>query len=328
MHMLIKHFVRKLVWIIFGLWLCGLLATARAETYQLTDGTSLTGDVISFNDDGIVFRTGDDKYTDRILWTKFSQDALKLLAKNPKLRPYAEPFIETPPPPPPQLRVQVHSVSRLALPPKQTVIGALFSSFIGILLLLLIYAANVYAAFEIAIFRARPIGLVTGVAAVLPILGPIIFLSMSTKVEGGATEEDMQMATGAPPGATAAPATAGQPVAETETQGTTETVHLAPTGRQAAASLPETQVFQRGQFTFNRRFFETKFSGFFGIMRHGASKDMVLVIKTPRGQHIAERISRIAANEAHFEVVAGGGRQEVMVPFGEIQEIQLKHKDA
>ncbi|HEV2456304.1 MAG TPA: hypothetical protein VGY98_18710 [Verrucomicrobiae bacterium] len=320
--------MRKLLWIIFGLWLCGLLATAKAETYLLTDGTSLTGDVISFNDDGIVFRTGDDKYTDRILWTKFSQDALKLLAKNPKLRPYAEPFIETPPPPPPQLRVQVHSVSRLALPPKQTVIGALFSSFIGILLLLLIYAANVYAAFEIAIFRARPIGLVTGVAAVLPILGPIIFLSMSTKVEGGATQEDMQMATGAPPGATAPPATAGQPVAETETPGTTETVHLAPAGKQAAASLPETQVFQRGQFTFNRRFFETKFSGFFGMTRHGANKDMVLVVKTPRAQHIAERISRIAANEAHFEVVTGGSHHEVMVPFGEIQEIQLKHKDA
>lgn len=307
-----------------------MLATANAETYNLTDGTSLSGDIISFNDDGVIFRTGDDKYTDRIVWTKFSQDALKLLAKNPKIRPYAEPFIETPPPPPPQLQVRVHAVSRLELPPKQSVIGALCSSFIGIILLLLVYAANIYAGFEIAIFRARPIGMVTGIAAVLPIIGPIIFLSMPTKVEGGATQEDMQMETGAPAGATAAPHAApiaGQaaPTAEGDVApATSETVHLA----QAAVSLPETQVFQRGQFTFNRRFFETKFSGFFGMMRHGANKDMVLVIKTPRAQHIAERISRIAANDAHFEVVVGAARQEVMVPFGEIQEIRLKHKDA
>jgi hypothetical protein len=105
-------------------------------------------------------------------------------------------------------------------------------------------------------------------------------------------------------------------------------LHVAATGWQAATAIPETQVFQRGQFTFNRRFFETKFSNFFGITRHGADKDMVLVVKTPKGQHIVERVSRIAANEAHFEVAVGTGRQEVMVPFGEIQEIQLKHRNA
>jgi hypothetical protein len=323
--------VRKIVWIIIGLWLCGLLAKANAETYQLTDGTSVTGDVISFNDDGVVFRTADDKYTDRVIWTKFSQDALKILAKNPKIRDYAEPFIETPPPRHAKAEVQVHGVSRLELPAKQSVIGALFSSFIGIIFLLLIYAANIYAGYEIAIFRARPIGMVTGIAAVLPIAGPIIFLSMPTVIEGGATQEDMQMETGAPPGATApaghAAASHTAPAAEGEVAPAgTESVHLAQTS--AASSLPETQVFQRGQFTFNRRFFETKFSGYFGMTRHGASKDMLLIVKTPRAQHIVERISRIAANEAHFEVVVGAVRQEVMVPFGEIQEIQLKHKDA
>src|SRR5215469_13067171 len=124
--MLIETFVRmrRIVSIIIGLWLCGMLATANAETYNLTDGTSISGDVISFNDDGVVFRTGDDKYTDRIVWTKFSQDALKMLAKNKKLTAYATPFIETPPKPPPQLQVQVHDVTRLDLPPKQSVMGA------------------------------------------------------------------------------------------------------------------------------------------------------------------------------------------------------------
>jgi hypothetical protein len=326
--MLKRFFVRKILGIIIGFWLCGLIATASAETYQLTDGTSVTGDIISFNDDGIIFHTADDKYTDRVPWTKFSQDALKLLAKdpkNPKLAPFAEPFIETPPPAPAHANIQVRPVQRLELPPKQSVIGALFSSTLGVLVMLLIYAANIYAGFEVAIFRARPIGLVAGIAAVLPILGPIIFLSMPTLVPPGATEEDMQMETGAPPEAVGATPAAPQ----AQAGGTTESVQVAaPAGWQAAAAIPETQVFQRGQFTFNRRFFETKFSGFFGMTRHGANKDLLLIVKTPRGTHTVERISRIAANDVHLEVVHGGARQEIMVPFGEIQEIQLKHKDA
>jgi hypothetical protein len=327
--MLIKT-VRKFLWIITGFWLCGLLVAANAQTYQMSDGTSVSGEIISFNDDGVIFHTPDDRYTDRIPWTKFSQDALKTLAKNPKMQDYAEPFIETPPPAPPKLEFHIRDVSRLALPPKQSVIGALFSSSLGIVLLLLIYATNLYAGFEVAIFRARPIALVIGLAALLPILGPIIFLSMPTQVEPGATEEDMQMETGAPPEAIAPPPSATASTAQPTTTESVhaESVHLAPAGWQAAAAVPETQVFQRGQFTFNRRFFETKFSGYFGMSRHGADKDMLLVVKTPRAQHIVQRISRISSNEAYFEVMVGAAHQEVMVPFAEIQEIQLKHKDA
>jgi hypothetical protein len=325
---MLRNLVHKFFWIIFGGLLCGWLATANADTYQLTDGTSINGDVISFNDDGVTFHTGDDKYTDRIPWTQFTQDTLKDLAKNPKIAALADPFIEVPPPAPSQTHVTIHNVTRLELPPQGSIIGGLATSSIGVILLLLVYAANIYAGYEVGVFRGRPPGVVAGVAAILPIVGPIIFLSMPTlmppaeeNIETGAPTETI-----APPNAvaespaTAAPAEAGAAPASG--------LHVAATGWQAASAIPETQVFQRGQFTFNRRFFETKFSSFFGITRHGADKDMVLVVKTPRAQHIVERVTRIAANEAHFEVAAGAGRQEVMVPFGEIQEIQLKHKNA
>lgn len=321
---MLTTFVRKIIWIIVGLWLCGLFAIARADTYQMNDGTSVSGDIISFNDDGIIFHTPDDKYTDRIPWTQFSQDALKALDKNPKLAPFAEPFIETPPPSPGQKQVSVHDVTRLDLPPQGSVIGGLFSSSLGIIFILLIYAANIFAGYEIAIFRSRPIGLVAGVSAVLPIVGPIIFLSMPTVLPPGATEEDMQMPTGAPPEAAALT----DPLAQTAQPAPAEGgVHLAATVSTPSA-IPETQVFQRGQYTFNRRFIETKFSGFFGMVRSASNRDMVLVVKTPRAQYVAWRVTRISANEAHFEVEAGAGRQEIMVPLGEIVEIQLKHKDA
>jgi hypothetical protein len=89
-----------------------------------------------------------------------------------------------------------------------------------------------------------------------------------------------------------------------------------------------TTTYQRGQFTFNRRFIETKFPGFFGVIRRDADKDMVLVIKCSRGEYIGQRISRIAANDLHLQVQRGHASEEVMIPFVEIQEIKLKHKDA
>ena len=76
---------------------------------------------------------------------------------------------------------------------------------------------------------------------------------------------------------------------------------------------------------FNRRFFETKFAGFFGIIRSEADRGKVLMVKIPATLLTVERISRITANDVHFEVVQGGQRQEIMVPFADIQQIQLKH---
>jgi hypothetical protein len=95
----------------------------------------------------------------------------------------------------------------------------------------------------------------------------------------------------------------------------------------AASALPPPTIFQRGQFTFNRRFIETKFAGFFAVVRRDADKDMVLLVKSARGQYFAERISRIAANDMHLQVRRGAATEEVMVPFQEIQEIRLQHKD-
>jgi hypothetical protein len=54
---------------------------------------------------------------------------------------------------------------------------------------------------------------------------------------------------------------------------------------------------------------------------------MVLIVTTPRGQFEVHRITRMAASDMHFEILQGAVRQEVMVPFGEIQEVQLQHKD-
>jgi hypothetical protein len=292
-----------------------------AETYPMTDGSSLTGDVISYNDNGVVFRVELDKYSERVPWTKFSQEALQLLSKNPKIKGFADPFIETA-----QVvrakkaSVQAHEVSRLQLPPRQSLIGSLFSSSVGLIALMLIYAGNIYAGYEIAVCRSRPIALVMGSAVVLPIVGPIVFLAMPVRE---ATSEPSALETHAPsqtfavPGA-AQPAAAGIHIVEASWQGKSSSA--------PAANPNEPQVFQRGQYTFNRRFFETKFSGFFALIRREADKNLVLTVKTGRANMIVERITRIATNEMHVETGQGGAKQEVMVPFAEVVEVQLKAK--
>ena len=284
----------------------------------MTDGTSLTGAVISYNDNGVVFRLEVDKYSQRVPWTKFSQDALKQLSKNPKIRPLAEPFVETAPVEArtKKAEVKVNEVSRLELPPKTSLFGALFSSSAGLVMLMLIYAANIFAGYEIAVVRSRPIALVMGVAVVLPILGPIIFLVLPARVDSTRTAPRPEAAphTFAVPSA-AQPVAAGIHIVEASWQ------------KEAPAAGPGTpQVFQRGQFTFNRRFFETKFSGFFAMFRREAEKNLVLTVKTGRALFVVERITRIATNEMHVEVAQGAAKQEVMVPFAEIVEVQLKPK--
>ncbi len=322
--------MRKLLWTVSGLWLCGLLAAAGADSFSMADGTTVSGDVVSFNDNGVIIRMEGDKYTDRLPWIKFSTDGLKQLARNPKIDPFVEPFIAPPPvgrAPKPEVKIQ--DVTRLDRSAPASLFGGLFSSGVGLLALLLIYAANIYAGYEIALFRARPLALVMGAAAVLPVLGPAIFLSLpGLRVTAAERAEE----TSAETPAEGAPA-ANEPhrflvpgVEKPE-----EEIHIATGSWEAGAppAPPEqqaTEIFQRGQFMFNRRFFETKFSGFFGIVRREADKDKVLQVKTPHALFVAERITRIAANEVHFEVLRGDSRQEMMVPFAEIQEVQLKHK--
>ena len=321
--------MRTLKFISTALLAVSLTASAiRADTFQLTDGQSLTGDIVSFNESGLIVRLPDDKYSDRILWTKFSQADLKKLAQNPKIAPMVEPFIDlSQEEKPKQAEIQVVQPERLARPDVHSLFGAMFSSSVGWLVILVIYVATIYASYEIAIFRSRPRALVCGLAAV-PIVGflvPIIFLAMPTRTEHAVEEDYVAQA---PAGATqtfSVPGTAA-PAAAPAAEGS---LRLAQAGSgRATGSLPQTQIFQRGAFTFNRRFFETKFPGFFGVVRRDSEKDMVLLVKAARGTHVGQRITRIAANDLHLQVQKGPVSEEVLIPFGEIQEIQLKHKDA
>ena len=321
-HLLRTPVVRKLKSIGLALCFCMWLAPlARAETYQLLDGTSVTGEVVlPARPEGINIRTSPGNYK-FVGWTNFTQSALQELVKNDKLAPFAEPYVEiTEEDRLKKTEVEIRLPPRLERPANGSLLGALFHSSVGILALLLIYAANVYAAYEIAVVRAYPPAMVCSIAAAAPVIGPAVFLCLPTRMEKPAeqiVEEEIPADT----------ATEHGSMADAPPGTTSSSLHIAHAEARAAA-LPEAQVFKRGQFTFNRRFIETKFSGFFGIVRREAEKDMILLIKSARNELVVNRISRIAANDMHVEVRKGAATSEVQIPFGEIQEIHLKHKDA
>ena len=321
-----------------ALVVCGLLAAAAyAETFKLANGETMTGELLagSANDAGVQIKVGEGKY-EKVPWANFSQEDLKAFAKVQKLEPLVEPFIEiTQEEKTKKTEVNIKQPPRLERPAAQSLIGALFSSGLGAFVLLLLYAANIYAGYEVSIFRARPAALVCGISAVLPLAGPIIFLSMPTKI---APAEETWETSAAAAAATAA-TDAVNPMAADGAEHPAG-LRLAGTGPADAVksgqveageqkpALPPTTTYQRGQFTFNRRFIETKFPGFFGVVRRDADRDMVLVIKSSRGEYFGQRISRIAANDLHLQVQRGHASEEVMIPFVEIKEIRLQHKDA
>ncbi len=307
-----------------GLAFFGLLtAFGHAETFQLNDGQTLSGEIILFNEGGLRMRLDDGTHSDLVPWTKFSQADLKQLALRPKLAPLVEPFIEIPQEESlKKTEVVIKEVPRLERPAKGSLLGALFRSPLGLLMLLLIYAANIYAGREVAIFRAHPPAVVCAVSAVLPVIGPIIFLSIPSRIEKAVEER----AKGDTERVSRAAAASSEPTAYAA--GRLTLVHPPEFENTDEEAVPQTQVFRRGEFVFNRRFFETKFAGFFGIIRRSENRNMVLIFKTARGEYTATRITRIAANDLHVEIPKDVLSQEVMLPFAEIREVVLKHKDA
>jgi hypothetical protein len=324
-----RCFCRFAIWWGLATLLVGL--ARGAETFVLSDGQTISGNIVSGSDDGLRVRQEDGnlvqvtlpngKNSTYVPWSRFTQDDLKKLAENDKLRPFVDPWIDLPPPR--RAREQafaVKDIKRLSRPGPGSFFVGFASSGIGLAILCVIYLANLYAAYEISIMRAYPWPLVCGLAAVVPIVVPVIFVCLPVHTKHQASDDLASLAA-----AEQAAALQGQsPAASAPASG----LGLAARGEAASTELPPTQTFARGQFTFNRRFFETKFANFFGMIRRESEKDLLLIFKTGRGQFVAERITRIAANDLHLEVKQGRGSAEVVLPFTDVTEVVLKHKDA
>jgi len=201
-----------------------------------------------------------------------------------------------------------------------------------------LYAANLFAAYEVAIYRVQSVATVCGLAAVpfFGVLSPIIYLAMPGKPRKEAMEPVASAPTAAIPiGSNPPPTAVGEPTAPPSRSSLTaeeasEAAAAAPETATAepATNLPQPIVFARGEFMFNRRFFETKFAGFFRAIPTEAEKDLVLLIKSSRGEFVGRHISRTTQTEFYLQVFKNSATADEMIPFNEVFEVQIRHKDS
>jgi hypothetical protein len=327
----------------FGLILICVLAivagAATAGTYKFTDGTQIVGEPISLTETGVVFKESDDTVLPRYTWDKLTPDAIKTLygeVKNPRDRALLQPFVDILPEETPKVKeVVVKAVATPERPTQRLGIFAIFGSSLGLMIVLILYTANFFAAFHVALFRRQPVSRVCGLAAIplFGVLSPIIFISMRPKLPppeiiesapAAVTEQGIPLPQGAAQsgGTGAAPTRAPIAMAGMAAAASPEEAPA------PAAEFPAPIVFVRGEFTFNRRFFETKFPGFFRAIRADSEKDLVLLLKTSRGDFVGRRITRITPNELYLQVFSNNATADEMIPFIEVMEAQVRHKDA
>jgi hypothetical protein len=287
-----------------------------AAEFKLTNGDIIRGETASVDAEGIVIRREIGGFSDRISWARLTQDTLKMLLQDPEAKKFAEPFIEVPIEIKKEKEKKKEIIIKEPPRPERPVQKSFFAGLLtpaGFMVLGIIFFANLYSAFHIANFRGRPVALVVGTSVILPIIGPILFLSMPS------TDAAM-----APPTETAAPVNTDVVSAETKVAGMQSNLGLAAHQKGGPKQDSTAQVYKRTEVTMDRRFFETKFAGYFRMVPE--NPDMVLVVKTAKQEYVARRISRISSNEVHLQLLRGN--TEVGVPFGEISEVMVRHKDA
>lgn len=251
----------------------------------------------------------DGVYTN-LTWGKLSQDSLKQLsqdeklnAKKPPVSSFVEPFIEpTAPEHPVKAEITVKPVTRLDRPAHPSIILGMLTSPVGLFVLLVLYVANLFAAFEVSLIRARTPGQVVGLAAILPVIAPIIFLWMPIKPK--TVETQYAEVVTAPSGSLENPQ---------------EEIPIVEVTHKAEEKKPDPQIFARGKFTFNKRFVETKFAGFIGEAK-GDALAFSMEVRTTKATFAVERIMQVSATDVIFETVPPG---QVTVLLADIQEIKL-----
>ena len=306
---------------ILCLWIALLCQGAAAGSYALTDGSSVSGDPINYDATGVMLRTGTDTYSDRIPWGKFTDQALRQLrddTRNPQYKAIVAPMIlnYAPAEKPASPEITVAAIQTPPRPSGRPGVWAIFASPLGWVMLLILYGANLLAAYEVALYRNQSVQTVCGLAAI-PLLGvasPIVFLALPSRpppeAEAPATSDKANPAAYTPPS-----------VAHDEPG----TVALSEAPLQS--DLPAPVVFRRGDYSFNRRFFETKLAGFFRVVLSAEDQDRRIYIKAVRGEFVGKRISRITPTELYLQVFKEGATADEMIPYVEILEVQLCHKD-
>ncbi|MBL9175506.1 MAG: hypothetical protein JNL10_18330 [Verrucomicrobiales bacterium] len=304
------------------------LLSLNGDEFKLITGDVYRGTLSAADDDGIIVRLETGEFSPRIDWAKLSDETLRILLNNPRAKPFAEPLVEPVEIVPVKVKAKEIAVrgvtGRVPMPDgvKKGLLSALMTPN-GLILVIALFIANLYAAFEVARFKWRPVGLVCGLSAVLPVVGWIIFLILPRT----AVAEQENATEAAVTGTSVSVGSAAPSASEAPRGGAAAALGLSKTGGHGGGGGADgtPKVFKRGETTFNRRFFETQFPTFFRVVATEADRDLVIDVAAGKSSVVGSRVSRISASEIHFKTTTN---QEIGVSFADITQVTLRHKDA
>jgi hypothetical protein len=304
------RWLRDCKWLVLFVFV-SVLRLAAIEV-KLIDGTTLSGEIITADKDVFVIRLEGGGYSPRTDWGKLTDESLLALSKHPKAGKFVEPYVTMP---------TAEDVRRERKPTKAVepqrvtnpqvtkgVVTAILSPG-GLFFLGLMYAANIFFGFEVARYRWRSPAMVCGLSAVLPVIGPLIFLAMpkwAPPEEVNATQEAMAATT-------LTVADSGPSLVQQMG------LRTGGGGIQSNSDLPRS--FNKGEFTFNRRFFETQFGMFLASAQPGEGDGLAMDFTTTNGQFSGNKINRMNASEVIIRRLDG---EEVPVDYATIQQVTLR----
>ncbi len=320
----LKAYTGVLLLLLFGF----LASSGSAEVYTLENGNTFEGTMATLDEDGFIVNLDIGEFSKRTELVYLSQETLRRLAENPKYTDFVTPFIDLPEEDMKPPEIIVRQPERLTLPEEKPTFFSSFTTPMGILFIIACYLGNLLAAFEVAAYRGRPAALVCGLSVILPVVTPIIFLSLpaaegSYADHGDADEDEYEpIVDEATPATPPPPSNEGSTGVPAMGQGKLG-IKRGATPQAAAASAAK--VYTRSDTDFNRHFFETNFSEFFRVVPTPAIKDMVLEFKGTKKEYVAKRVTRISANELHLRLI--DGKTEMSLSFGEIVQVKLRNKN-
>ena len=311
------------------LLLFGFLATAvKAEVFTLENGNTYEGEMATLDEDGFIVNLAIGNFSKRTELVYLSQETLRKLAQNPKFSQYVTPFIDLPEEDMKPPEIIVRQPERLTISDEPSSFLSSFTTPIGILFIIACYLGNLLAAFEVAAYRGRPAALVCGLSVILPVVTPIIFISLpaaeGSYADSSSDEEEYEEApVEAAPSTPPPPPSAGAPGIPAMGQGKLGLKKSA--AGPASTESSQATVYTRNDTDFNRHFFETTFSEFFRVVPTPAIKDMVLEFRGTKKEYVAKRVTRISSSELSIQLL--DGRKEMAINFGEIVQVKLRHKN-
>src|SRR5437868_2064117 len=185
---------RSVIWIgLIVVWCCAFGATSSAAaatlTLKQTNGETIEGEHVSSNPQGIVVKKADGSFAPRVAWASLTQESLKQLLTIKAAKPFVENLIDPEDTDPTgkdkkaEVEFKVKIPDRLDRPEANAGIKALTSSSITLSFLILLYLGNIYAGYEAGIFRNYPWILTSATAVVLPVIGPVLFICLPTRMK-------------------------------------------------------------------------------------------------------------------------------------------------